>query len=273
LIPPIDLSKAVVETIDLPSLRDKNISLHMLRLDRIHPVISGNKWFKLKYYVDDYNQHPGKGILSFGGAWSNHIIAVACTCSMKNIASVGIIRGERPATPSFTLQQAEQYGMQLLFTSREKYKTKDDPAFLLQLAADLPGYYFIPEGGAGHFGEKGAGAILDLIDQQRYTHVVAAVGTGTMLRGLKKAAKDGLEVIGISVLKGYGKYTPELIAFMNDFYRATNIPTDFVYTGKMMHTLIDQIIEGYYPPGSKILSIHSGGLQGNISMPKGSLIF
>jgi|SRR5688572_2987810 len=288
-----DLKKITTDKIRDPFLKNKNVHLDALRLDKIHPVISGNKWFKLKYHLDNFNAGNYNGIISFGGAWSNHIVAIACACYLKKIKCIGIIRGERPEQLSKTLLEAAKYEMDLKFISRETYAQKNSNEFLESIKKEFPVPYIIPEGGAGKEGEKGAGEILQYADEKNYTHIACAVGTGTMFNGIRVAASANQNILGIVALKGwkvenetkntemflnyhfggYAKYNLTLINFMNEFFRLTNIPTDFVYTGKLAFALFDLIKKDHFPPGSKILMIHSGGLQGNDSLQKGSLIF
>ena len=288
-----DLKKITTDKILIPFLQNKNVQLDVLRLDKIHPVISGNKWFKLKYHLDNFNAGNYKSLVTFGGAWSNHIVATACACYMQKIKCTGIIRGEKPPQLSTTLVEAANYEMELKFFSREKYGQRNSHAFLEGIKKEFPGHYIIPEGGAGKEGEKGAGEILQYTDGKNYSHIVCAVGTGTMFNGIKQAGSSNQHILGIVVLKGwkeentadnadlflnyhfggYAKYNGALIDFMNDFFRLTNIPTDFVYTGKLAYAIDDLIRKDHFPPASKILMIHSGGLQGNASLQKGSLIF
>jgi 1-aminocyclopropane-1-carboxylate deaminase/D-cysteine desulfhydrase-like pyridoxal-dependent ACC family enzyme len=288
-----DLKKIATDEIPDPFLHNKNVQLDVLRLDKIHPVISGNKWFKLKYHLDNFNAGNYNGILTFGGAWSNHVVATACACYLKKIKCIGIIRGENPHQLSNTLLEAANYKMELKFISREKYSQKNSKEFIESIRNEFPGHYIIPEGGAGKEGEKGAGEILQYADGKNYTHIACAVGTGTMFNGIKEAASADQKILGVVVLKGwkeenkidnaelfinyhfggYAKYDQVLIGFMNEFFSLTNIPTDFVYTGKLAFALFDLIKKDHFPPGSKILMIHSGGLHGNDSLQKGSLIF
>lgn len=281
--------------------REKDIAVSVLRLDKIHPVISGNKWFKLKYYIADALALGKKTIATFGGAWSNHIVATAAACNENNIGSIGIIRGEEAASLSPTLLMAQSLGMKLYFTSRSDYQKKNIPDALSDSAKNI---YFINEGGYGIKGAEGAATIAGLFSAKQYTHICCAVGTGTMMAGLIKSSTLSQEVIGISVLKnnheqqaetinlltndeklkkffinheyhfgGYAKYTQDLIDFMNDFYKTTGIPSDFVYTGKLFYAVNDLIRTNFFPSGSRILMIHSGGLQGNQSLKPGMLIF
>jgi len=288
-----DIGKITTDKVQDPFLQEKNIQFAVLRLDKIHPVISGNKWFKLKYYLDNFNAGNYNGIISFGGAWSNHIVATACACYLKKIKCTGIIRGEKPPHLSTTLLEAANYEMDLKFISRETYSQKNSNEFFESIRNEFPGYYIIPEGGAGKEGEKGAGEILQYADEKNYTHIACAIGTGTMFNGIREAASANQNILGIVALKGwkveketnntemildyhfggYAKYNQALLDFMNDFFSRTKIPTDFVYTGKLAFALFDLIKKDHFPPASKILMIHSGGLQGNVSLQKGSLIF
>jgi 1-aminocyclopropane-1-carboxylate deaminase len=274
----------------------KDVEVSVLRLDKIHPVISGNKWFKLRYYIQQAKELGRKQIVTFGGAWSNHIVAAAAICKMNNLAVTGIIRGEEPASWSPTLLQAKEYGMRLHFISREDYAKKRIPPSLQN-----DENYLIPEGGFGQQGAAGASSIMDKI-KANFTHYCCAVGTGTMMAGLVNAVLPGQQVIGTSVMKnnyglnenvrslvttaseewqiihdyhfgGYAKHSPELIRFINEFYTQSGIPSDFVYTGKLFYAIGDLIRSDFFPQGSRLLLIHSGGLQGNNSLEKGTLIF
>ena len=298
----IIISNIAEQKISLPLLIEKNIQLSALRLDKIHPVISGNKWFKLRYYIEEAKQQRKNTIIGFGGAWSNHIIAIAAACKINGLNSIGIIRGEEPENYSATLAQAKQLGMQLVFISRADYGIKKNSD---ELNNDK--YYFINEGGYGVKGAAGAATILDYCKKENYNHVCCAAGTGTMMAGLINSALSFQEIIGINVLKnnfesdsyrmekkvkfllndqekpfqifhdyhfgGYAKYKTELIEFMNEFYRQTMIPSDFVYTGKLFYAVSDLIKNNFFPTGSNLLLIHSGGLQGNASLRDGTLIF
>jgi 1-aminocyclopropane-1-carboxylate deaminase len=292
-----------------PPRVDRAISLYkfhttadVLRLDEVHPVISGNKWFKLQHYLTEANSLGKKVILTFGGAFSNHIVATAAAAKAYGFASIGIIRGERGRLSSPTLIDAEAFGMDLQFLPRDQYRIKQLPLSIFNSYA-LNDVYMIAEGGYGKPGASGAMNILDQTDAANYTHIIAAVGTGTMLAGLTLASLPHQQVLGIPVLKnclslqeeinallpadkygqyslncdyhfgGYAKRTPELIHFMNEWYNSTGIPSDFVYTGKLFFAVQDLARKNYFPSGSRLLIIHSGGLQGNRSLPKQTLIF
>ena len=293
----INLNNITLDQLSLPEFSAKNIEVSVLRLDKIHPVISGNKWFKLRYYLEEAKALHKKKIATFGGAWSNHIIATAAACRLNGLEATGIIRGEEASELSPTLKQAREMGMQLIFISREDYSMKKIPE---EINGD--DYYFISEGGYGMKGAAGAATILDCVEKETCSHICCAAGTGTMMAGLVQASSEQNNIVGISVLKnnfeieqdvkslvpdnkinfdlihdyhfgGYAKHKPELINFMNEFYRATSIPSDFVYTGKLFYAIHDLMAKDYFPYRSRLLVIHSGGLQGNASLNKGTLIF
>jgi len=297
-----------------------NTSIHvdLLRLDLIHPVISGNKWYKLRYYIEEALQQNTPTIASFGGPYSNHIVALAYTAKMHGIKSIGYIRSNEgePLTPS--MSDALSYGMELIYLGRTFFQEKKEQ--ILQKANSskendnaISNVYFINEGGYGQLGAKGASTILhgDL-DQtlNDYDFIACAVGTGTMMAGIINGAKSTQKIIGIPVLKnegsllheieelllpekkirtisenknytlfpnyhqgGYAKTTTEQINFMNQFWECTKTPTDIVYTGKLLFAIDDLIKNNYFPLNSKLLVIHSGGLQGNRSLNKGVLSF
>ena len=299
----LSYDKVTLDTLNLPVLSHKQVQASVLRLDKIHPLISGNKLFKLKYYLQDAIALGKKVIATFGGPYSNHIIATAAACNLNGLASIGIIRGEKTVPLSHTLKSAEELGMKLYFISRDQYKNKTPPFDIYGFAAEND-IYIINEGGYGEKGVKGAKEILYCCPNEMYTHICCAVGTGTMLAGLILASQNEQILTGISVLKnnfligknvidllgkntqknnfeilhdyhfgGYAKHTEKLISFMNEFYEITAIPTDFVYTGKLLFAVLELIQKKYFPTGSSILIIHSGGLQGNTSLETGRLIF
>ena len=279
---------------------DLDATVDVLRLDLLHPVVSGNKWFKLQYYLQEARA-TGSTLLTFGGAYSNHLAAVAFAAASAGLQSIGVVRGEKPRLLSPTLVEAAANGMQLYFTSRHAYREKAlPPALLDHLPERLS---IVPEGGFGVKGREGAKDILLQNPTAGYTHIITAVGTGTTLSGLVVAADATQRVIGIPVLKnngsvdtairqllppekspafelqwgydfgGYARNTPELLRFMNEFYSRTSIPTDFVYTAKTLYAVFDLLKKGFFNRASKILFIHTGGLQGNRSLAKGTLIF
>ena len=289
-----------MQTLDCKLAQQKEIQIQVLRLDKIHPVISGNKIFKLQYFLNDVDN---KKVVTFGGAYSNHLVAAAYSCKEKNIDCIGIVRSEQPKMLSHTLQHCIDYGMQLSFISRDEYDKKETAAFIEHLKKQYGDCIIIPEGGFGIKGAKGAAAIMDYVDDD-VTHICCAVGTATTVAGLLMNIKPHQKIIAFPVLKGmddikqriefltagkfkqqqlhiesnyhfggYAKKTDDLISFMNDLYQQYQLPTDFVYTGKMMYGVLDMIEKDFFSPGSKICCVHTGGLQGNLSLPKNTLTF
>ncbi|HTL09377.1 MAG TPA: pyridoxal-phosphate dependent enzyme [Chitinophagaceae bacterium] len=295
----VDLSAITTDEVYLPSLQQQQSTVHVLRLDKMDAIISGNKWFKLQYYLAEAKRSGKKNIVSFGGPYSNHLVAVACAAARAGFSSKGFVRGEAPAVKSPTLRDAESFGMQLHFLSRASYNQKNDPTFIDELLKEYPETCLVPEGGAGDLGKRGAADIWNWIPPGAFTHVLCAVGTGTLLLGLASVPTRTETLIGIPVLKGFGNWINEqviprpiaaavidgyhfggyakkntaLLAFMNEWYRATGIPTDFVYTGKLFFALQDLAQKAYFPEKSRLLVIHSGGLQGNRSLGANSLVF
>lgn len=278
------------------------MEVSMLRLDEIHPIISGNKLFKLYYFLDEAKKSSHKTIITFGGAYSNHLAAAAFTCKESNLKCIAFVRGEKPIVLSPTLLFCIENGMQLEFLSRTSYQqiTKDN--FLQQIKKDYGEHILIPEGGFSLKGVKGAALITQFFKDSHYTHICLAIGAATTFAGIINGSKKESKIIGFNVLKnmtdidkrlkelqvdfskkysfigdyhfgGYAKKTRELIAFINKFYSQHKIPLDFVYTGKMMFGVTDLIQKNYFPSGSKLLCIHTGGLQGNNSLGKGVLNF
>jgi 1-aminocyclopropane-1-carboxylate deaminase len=293
---PPDLSAITIDNIT-GAIKTSNIEVDVLRLDKIHTLISGNKWFKLHNYLEKFSAEKKQRLITFGGAWSNHIIATAAACAMEGIPVLGIIRGERPSLLSPVLEKAIELGMELVFVDRASFAKGIIPAGI-ERDTDL----IVPQGGYGKEGMLGASMILDHCDKGSYTHFCCAVGTGTMMAGIVNAAIAGQAVIGYSVMKnnpallsemeallvntdvsysidhdfhfgGYAKTNEELIRFMNHFYEKTGIPTDIVYTARLFYGVIKNIEQGKFPDRSRILLIHSGGLTGNSSLENGTLIF
>lgn len=266
----------------------QNIRLFLKRDDLLHPEISGNKWRKLKYHIHAAKQANLETLLTFGGAYSNHIAATAAAGAEFGFTTVGIIRGEKVDNP--TLALAGKHGMQLHFVSREQYRNKDTPAFMAGLRSGLPPFHHIPEGGADELGVMGCEEILDG-ETEGFNYICCACGTGTTAAGLARAKLPEQCLIGFSALKGggflqeeisrlaakplenfslqtrfhfggYARVTNELIEFITNFKVETGILLDPVYTGKMMFGIAAMAREGTFAPGSRILAIHTGGLQG-----------
>lgn len=275
------------------------VKIDVLRTDLIDPVISGNKWYKLRYYLEEALTNDCSEIATFGGAYSNHIVATACACNQLQLKSIGFIRGDKMDQLSPTLQSAQSYGMKLQFISRSDYKNKT------RIIENNPknDRYWIPEGGYGNLGAKGAATMLEKISLNEYSHLVAAIGSGTMVAGLLNASLPYQKVLGISSQKnntsleaevkmlvatenqdkfiyvpdyhfgGFAKHPIELLDFMNQFWLKESVPSDIVYTGKVFFAVNDLLEKKYFKPHDRILVIHSGGLQGNLSLPENSLLF
>lgn len=281
-----------ISPVPAEGLAERNITLGLLRLDQVHPMVSGNKWFKLQEYLKAVRQGNYKGIVTFGGAYSNHLVATAAACRYENIHCTGFVRGEECTERSnHTLQACASLGMRLKFMSRSDYKLKEDPAFLQDLAVKYPGYLIIPEGGTGTLGVSGAEAIGRYIPEE-IDHICLAVGSGTTFCGIVNSSRAHQHVFGFTAMKqgayleeiiaastnrsnwtldtdhhfgGFGKHKPELIRFMRDFHAQHDIKLDYVYTAKMMFGVLERIIKENWSDRS-ILCIHTGGLQGNDSI-------
>jgi len=272
----------------------------LLRLDLLHPIVSGNKFYKLQFYNAAAIENGVSKVASFGGPYSNHIVALAYTAKEAGLKSIGYIRtnADEPMTPS--LKDAKAYGMELVYLGRTDFQSKK--ASILQSSEAMTDFYFIDEGGYGTIGAKGAATILTEQNTVHYDYIICAVGTGTMLAGCINAASPNQKIIGIPVLKnegsieseinaliedknrtytllhqfhqgGYAKTNPMMLDFMNRLWDTEKIPTDIVYTSKLLFGVEQLIQENYFEKDASILVIHSGGLQGNRSLPAGSLKF
>lgn len=275
---------------NVPILLPHGIRLTIKREDLLHPHISGNKFRKLKYNVLEAKEQGKTALLTFGGAYSNHIAAAAAAGKEYGFATIGIIRGEELVDKigdNPTLSFAEDCGMKFKFISREDYRRKSEPEFLDALKAEFGDCYILPEGGTNALAVKGCEEILTANDED-FTHICLAVGTGGTISGVINAALPQQCVIGFPALKnvalwddirtfatnnnwklaedyhfgGYGKVTEELITFINNFFDETGIPLDPIYTGKMVFGVIDLAQQGFFPENARILLIHTGGLQG-----------
>ena len=269
----------IIQKISSDLFSEKGVEVSVLRLDLIHPQISGNKWFKLKNNLEEAKKQGLDTILTFGGAFSNHIHATAVACKQFGFKSVGVIRGEKESENNSTLIEAKKYGMQLHFVSREDYRKKTSENFISELKNKLGNFYLIPEGGDNALGEKGCEEILP--KENDYDIIFCACGTGTTFKGISKSLKPNQKLYGISVLKGdgelnsepniisdyhfggYAKHTKQLLEFKTNFESENNIPLDYVYTAKLFFAVQDLILKDKLPKNSKVLVIHSGGLQGN----------
>lgn len=271
------------------------VNLYVLRTDLNHKNISGNKLFKLKYNIEEAKRQNKNTLLTFGGAYSNHIAATAAAGKEYGLKTIGIIRGDKLDVLNPTLQFAIEQGMELHFVSREDYKNKSTSSFINSLDQQFSNFFLIPEGGSNKLGIKGCEEILNYINIP-FDTVCCACGTGTTLTGIILGLKNGEKALGFQVLRsegyikseiekwlglfeegnknnwiinedyhfgGYAKRKPELIEFMDQFEKENSIPLDFIYTGKMMFGIYELIKNGFFKKNETIIAIHTGGLQGN----------
>ncbi|MDB3887338.1 pyridoxal-phosphate dependent enzyme [bacterium] len=278
----------------------KNIKFYVLREDLIHPEISGNKWRKLKYNVAEAKQKGASQMLTFGGAYSNHIAATAAAGQHFSIKTIGIIRGEEILPLNPTLQLAKDNGMRFIYVSREVYRKKTELEFLQKLKVEVGDFYLVPEGGSNALAVKGCTEILNNISIN-FDVAAVACGTGGTISGLIASADNSKEVLGFPALKGgsflkediqellndysqtfnqkvrndnwelieqyhfggYAKVKDELVQFVKTFYQKHKIPLDLIYTGKMFYGFYDMIENSDKFNNKTIVVIHTGGLQGN----------
>ncbi len=276
--------------------RSKSIDVYLVRSDKVHPQVSGNKWFKLKYALQNAKQQSVQTLISFGGAYSNHIHALAYAAHQLDIQAVGFIRGEW-SDDNQTLQDAQNWGMQLHSLSREQYREKSSPAFLGDLKKKFPNSIIISEGGSGPLAVKGVGDLMSDIESKLpdLDVLVAACGTGGTLAGLINGAKSTQSILGIPILKGaqflnqdieqllqlsessvkchwqldleghyggYGKVKAEHVQAMQAIEQHHQVVIEPVYVAKMWRRFDELVEQDFFAPGSKIALLHSGGLQG-----------
>ena len=282
------LEKSYNQQVNLPPKFDAE--LYIKREDKIHSHISGNKYRKLKYNLIKAKSLGFKTLLTFGGAYSNHIAAVSSVGAEFGFKTIGVIRGEElegSINDNPTLKFAQTCGMQLIFVTRSDYRKKVSKGFLENLKKEFGTFYLIPEGGTNPLAIKGCEEILIETDKN-FDYVCCAVGTGGTISGLINSSKSNQKILGFPALKeefltkdiskfvnrnnweiindyhfgGYAKINTKLVTFINQFKKEQHIPLDPVYTGKMMFGILDMIEQNMFPKGSKILAIHTGGLQG-----------
>ncbi len=291
----LETKNSRVQQVNFSETENSGISIFIKREDELHPFISGNKYRKLKYNLEEAFRLKKDTLLTFGGAYSNHIAATAAAGFEHNFKTIGVIRGneladnlEEVLLNNPTLKFASEHNMQFYFISRSDYRNKTTSEFIKNLKEKFEDFYLVPEGGTNTFAVKGCEEILTEIDSQ-YDVICSAVGTGGTISGLINSTKKYQKVIGFPALKGdflqheikkyitkndnwslntkyhfggYAKVSEELITFINKFKEETKIPLDPVYTGKMLFGLVDLIKKGYFKKETKILAIHTGGLQG-----------
>lgn len=276
-----------VEQIQHPLFTKKEVQVFVKRDDMIHPYISGNKWRKLKYILRDAEKLNKKHLVTFGGAFSNHLLASACAAAKFEFKSTGIVRGE--PVQNEILLFCRLFGMNLQFTDRESYRNK--AGLFDKNFKDDPDAYFINEGGSGELAARGCAELLDELPRE-YDHIFCAAGTGTTAAGILSGilrhsltskmhvipVLKGAEFLQAEIEKlsgscsyefhsgyhfgGYAKTSPELMTFIQDFCSSTGILIDPVYTGKMFFSIFDLVSKDHFKPGDTILAIHTGGLAG-----------
>jgi 1-aminocyclopropane-1-carboxylate deaminase len=287
-----------IQLINSEIARIAGVQLSVLRLDLIHPSVSGNKWFKLKYNILEAKAQKLSTLLTFGGAFSNHIYATAAAGNLFGFRTIGMIRGEETLPLNPTLQFAQEQGMQLVYLDRQTYGQRHTQKLQEDLKQRFGDVYIIPEGGCNLPGVRGC---LEIIPKTaNFDTVCLACGTGTTVAGITLSLHPYQKAIAFPVLKGgeflnaeidrllnhylpsgsfapwqlvcdyhfggYAKVNQDLLRFCQDFALEHHIPLDYVYTGKMFYGVMDLIQRGFFPPGEKLLLIHTGGLQGNVGM-------
>lgn len=290
-----DIPDIAIQKIYTKELDHHKVKLDLLRLDQVHPHISGNKWFKLKYNLLEARKKGYDTLLTFGGAFSNHLYATAAAEKEYGFKTIGVVRGEKVVPLNPTLAFAEAQGMHLKFVSRAEYRRKESEELHQQFQDEFGLCFILPEGGSNALAVKGCTEIVQT--PENYDYICCSAGTGGTLAGIIEKTKNKARVLGFSALKGgsflydeinrltqaysgnqyenyqivedyhfggYAKANTELVNFINEFKREQEILLDPVYTGKMIYGIMDMINKGYFKPGSKILAIHSGGLQGII---------
>jgi 1-aminocyclopropane-1-carboxylate deaminase len=286
---------AINQQILLPILEEKKVELFIKREDLIHPFVSGNKFRKLKYNLLEAKKLKKKALLTFGGAYSNHVVATAVAGKLAGFKTFGIIRGDeltknlkQTLEENATLREAHENGMKLQFVTREQYRQKSSFGFIEKMKNKWGDFYLIPEGGTNCLAVDGCEEIL-INEDSKFDYICSAVGTGGTISGLINSSKKHQKIIGFPALKGnflseeirkfisrkknwslqkayhfggYAKHTEELIDFINTFKEETGVLLDPVYTGKMLFGILDLVQKDTFAEGSKILAIHTGGIQG-----------
>jgi 1-aminocyclopropane-1-carboxylate deaminase len=291
----LEYSPTPINELQSEFLRNAGVRLFVKREDLNHPTVSGNKWWKLKYNLEEAKNKKAQTILTFGGAFSNHIFATAAAAHELGLKSIGVIRGEESLPLNKTLSFAKKQGMEILYVSRELYRKKDEPSFIRRLQDRFGDFYLIPEGGTNALAIKGCREFaMDHLSKVEFDYLCLPVGTGGTLAGITLGLAPDKTVIGISVLKdggflindvktllspfehqpmaawkiltgydhgGYAKTSPALLDFIEDMKSDHDLPLDHVYTGKLLFAVAEEIRKGNFKNGSTILILHTGGLQ------------
>lgn len=295
------LSSDILEPLPDKSLIQQHIHVHVLRLDQMHPLIGGNKYFKLKLNLEEAKKQNQTSILTFGGAYSNHIYATAAAGAIFGFKTIGIIRGEAYHPLNETLAFAQTQGMELHYMDRQTYREKNSPAVIEQLKNKFGHFYLIPEGGTNAWAVKGCKEILSYLPKDfHFDYVCCPCGTGGTLAGLIASLSNQEKALGFSVLKGdflkddvkkllddyaylekipldnlstnwfintdyhfggYAKKKAALVDFIQYFQEVNQIPIEWIYSGKMFYGIYDLIKKGFFPPSCNILALHTGGIR------------
>ena len=291
----LSYTEPTIQQIKADWLEKAQVELLVRREDENHVLVSGNKWWKLKYNLEEARRLGFTKLLTFGGAYSNHIYATAAAARDFEFESIGVIRGEKTPPLNSTLQFAENKGMHLHYVSREEYKRKSETAWIETLSKDFGKFYLIPEGGTNNQAVRGCAEWgKKILEEMRFDYLCLPVGTGGTLAGLIESLAGKAELVGFSALKegtflnkevsklltdysgrlfsnwsisteyafgGYAKTNKTLDDFIRDFQDDHGVPLEPVYTGKMMYGICDLISKGFFDKGSTILALHTGGLQ------------
>lgn len=295
----LEINNSKIEIIDIPEFSKRGITLYVKRDDLIHEHVSGNKWRKLKYNIELCLLRKKNGVVTFGGAYSNHLIATAAACNEFNLGSIGIVRGDELHSDSnSTLENCHKLGMQLIFVPREEYSFRNDRGYLETLKLEYPDFHIVPEGGANYHGMIGCQEIMKEIDvpiddvflaqgttttscgvlmglnEQQFLHVVPVLkgydaltemrsifDLGTIDSVWYEKLLERVEVLSDYHFGGYGKYTEELLLFIRDFYKEHKLKLDPVYTAKTMFATLKELQSDSYN-GKNVLFVHTGGIQG-----------
>ncbi len=290
--------KIQVQEVQFKTEGKQIVKFFVARLDAVHPIVSGNKLFKLFYNLQTALAHQ-KGIITMGGAYSNHLAATAYACKIAGISSIGIVRGEVSTSLNHTLQFCKEHGMELIPMERKHFHRSS--SLIQNFIHKNPSFLFVPEGGDNQEGMQGCEEIPKRIpDYSSYTHIICAAGTGTTIRGITRASAQHQHCIAIPVLKiksyeqqlfrvkhlhenttclfgyagkGYARKDKQLFSFMNNFFKQSAIPLDFIYTAKLLKAVSELYDSNYFTNSSRLLVIHTGGLQGNESLTGGTLVY
>ncbi|WP_448213594.1 1-aminocyclopropane-1-carboxylate deaminase/D-cysteine desulfhydrase [Colwellia sp. MEBiC06753] len=283
-----------IQALTHPLFTKHQLQVFIKRDDLIHPIISGNKWRKLQGNIEYAKANDYSGILSFGGAFSNHIHALAYACQQQQLKTIGIIRGEPEYQHNYTLSWAKHWQMQLNFVDRITYKRRYQQDYLDELTSQYPDYFIVPEGGTNQLALTGmAGVIDELTNQLEFDSLMLPIASGGTTAGLIAADNGEHQILSIAVLKqaeyllqeikallpngatstnwrlltefhrgGYAKFSAEDCINLAELTTHFNVPFEPIYSGKMLLALLDLIEQGYFPAGHRIVLLHTGGIQG-----------